>query len=369
LKNLWRALTGNGLLWPGVPLALGSAVLFGASTPAAKYLLAGVGPWTLAGLLYLGSGLGLGLFALARAGLAAAPGEARIGRGDLPWLALVVLSGGVLAPVMLMLGLSQISASSASLLLNLEGLATMGIAWLAFHEHLDRRIFLGAMAILLGAALLRFQAEAGPAKLAQGATWGVLAIAGACVCWGIDNNLTRKLSFSDPVHLTLTKGLVAGLVNLLLARASGALWPPAATLGEALLVGLLGYGVSLVMFTHALRYLGTARTAAYFSTAPFIGSLLAITLLHEPAHWQFWVAALLMASGVAVHLIESHEHEHEHDPAEHTHRHRHDIHHQHSHGPDDPPGEPHVHAHRHAALKHTHAHLPDAHHRHRHPAR
>jgi len=350
-----------------VPLALAAALLFGASTPAAKLLLAhgtndGIDPWMLAGLLYLGSGAGLGLFALGRAGLGVKPTEAGIGRRDLPWLALVVLAGGVAAPVLLMVGLSQVSASSASLLLNLEGLATMAIAWLVFHEQLDRRIFAGAMAILLGAALLRFQGGT------ESVGWGGLAIAGACVCWAIDNNLTRKLSFSDPVHLTLTKGLAAGLVNLALARLAGAAWPPLVAAAAALLVGFLGYGVSLVLFTHALRHLGTARTAAYFSTAPFIGSLLAILLLHEPAHWQFWIAALLMGSGAVVHLIEQHEHEHLHDPITHAHRHRHDIHHQHTHGPDDPPGEPHVHAHRHEEMQHSHPHLPDIHHRHRHRA-
>jgi drug/metabolite transporter (DMT)-like permease len=349
------------LIWPGVPLALAAAILFGASTPAAKVLLGGVDPWLLAGLLYLGSGLGLGLFALGRAGLGLEQGEARIGARDLPWLALVVLAGGVAAPVLLMVGLTQVSAASASLLLNLEGLATMGIAWLAFHEHLDRRIFLGAMAILLGAALLRFQSGA------QSWGWGTLAIVAACVCWGIDNNLTRKLSFSDPVHLTLTKGLAAGLVNLVLARfVAHAAWPEARVVAASLLVGLLGYGVSLVLFTHALRHLGTARTAAYFSTAPFIGGVLAILLLHEPAQWQFWLAAVLMGSGVAVHLIERHEHGHIHDATTHTHRHRHDLHHQHAHGPNDPPGEPHVHEHEHEALEHSHPHLPDAHHRHRH---
>ena len=357
----------SSLIWPGVPLALGAAVLFGASTPAAKVLLdhssaGGIDPWMLAGLLYLGSGCGLGLFALGRLALGTPRGEARIGARDLPWLGLVVLSGGVAAPVLLMVGLSQVSASSASLLLNLEGLATMAIAWLAFHEHLDRRIFAGAMAILLGAALLRFQGGA------QSIGWGGLAIVGACVCWGIDNNFTRKLSFSDPVHLTLTKGLVAGLVNLALARLAGAAWPGAVLAAEAMLVGLLGYGVSLVMFTHALRHLGTARTAAYFSTAPFIGSLLAILVLHEPAHWQFWVAALLMGSGVAAHLIEQHEHKHMHEATTHTHRHTHDLHHQHTHGPNDPGGEPHVHEHLHETMEHSHAHLPDTHHRHRHVA-
>ena len=320
----------------------------------------------LAGLLYLGSGLGLGAFALVRALSGAQPAEASIAPRDLPWLGAVVFAGGVVAPVLLMLGLTHMPAASASLLLNLEGLATLGIAWLAFHEPVDPRVFLGAMAILAGAALLRFQGGAiGPGPIAP--EWGGFAIAGACLCWGIDNNLTRKLSLADPVQLTLIKGLAAGIANLALARSlPGAAWPPAATIALALLVGLLGYGVSLVLFTYALRSLGTARTAAYFATAPFIGSLLAIGLLHEPAGWPFWAAAALMAAGVAVHLLEHHEHPHTHQPMLHTHRHRHDAHHQHSHGPDDPIGEPHVHAHQHEPLEHSHPHLPDLHHRHRH---
>jgi drug/metabolite transporter (DMT)-like permease len=353
------------LIWPGVPLALLAAVLFGASTPAAKILLGGIDSWMLAGLLYLGSGLGLGLFELTRRALGRPQAEAHIGARDLPWLAAVVISGGVAAPVLLMVGLSHSSAAGASLLLNLEGLATMLIAWLFFHEHVDRRILAGALAILLGAALLRWQGAA-PSGVESVPTLGLLGIAGACLGWGIDNNLTRKLSFSDPVHLTLIKGLVAGSVNLGLARLAGAGWPDAAHVLGALLVGLLGYGVSLVCFTLALRHLGTARSAAYFSTAPFIGSLIAVGLLHEPAPGFFWLAAALMGFGVAMHLIESHAHEHVHEPVFHTHRHRHDAHHQHAHGPDDPPGEPHVHAHQHGPLKHSHPHMPDLHHRHRH---
>ncbi len=350
----------TSLIWPGVPLALASAVLFGASTPAAKLLLGSISPWMLAGLLYLGSGLGLGLFALIRHFTQEHPPEASLTRRDLPWLAAVIGAGGIAAPVLLMIGLSQVAAASASLLLNLEGLATMAIAWLAFHEPLDRRLFAGAVAILLGAALLKFQSGA------QHFGVGSLAIAGACLCWGIDNNLTRKLSFSDPVHLTSIKGFVAGLTNLTLALLTHPAIPPIpATLG-ALVTGLLGYGVSLVLFTLALRHLGTARSAAYFSTAPFIGSIIAVAVLHDPVSAGFWAAALLMAGGVAIHLLESHEHEHEHLEQNHSHRHVHDAHHRHGHSPLDPPGEPHTHAHDHAHMVHAHAHMPDLHHRHRH---
>lgn len=341
--------------WPGAPLALASAVLFGASTPIAKLLLGGVSPWMLAGLLYLGSGLGL---AMLHVGWRRA--EAPLRRSDLPWLAGVVLAGGVIGPGLLLAGLSLTAASTASLLLNLEGIATMAIAWLWFRENVDRRILSGAVAILSGALLLSWQG--GP----EGLGWGAVAIAGACLAWGVDNNLTRKLSAADPVQIAMTKGLVAGATNLALATAAGAPWPTlSATIGAGV-VGFLGYGVSLVLFVLGLRYLGTARTSAYFSTAPFIGAVLSIVLIGEAVTAQLVLAAALMGVGLYFHLVERHEHEHLHEEMEHEHRHVHDEHHQHAHGPADPPGEPHTHRHRHARLRHSHPHYPDLHHRHEH---
>ena len=346
---------------PGVLLAIASAALFGASTPFAKLLLGGgVSPWLLAGLLYLGSGLGLTLVHLARGALAVPAAEAPLRRADLPWLALVVLSGGVIGPLLLMVGLQTTAASTSALLLNLEGLATMAIAWMVFRENVDRRLLLGAAAILAGAVILSWQG--GPTGLGLGA----LAIAGACLAWGIDNNLTRKLSAADPVQIALIKGLVAGAVNLSLALALGARMPPLTTILAAGLIGLLGYGVSLVMFVLALRHLGAARTGAYFSTAPFIGAGLAIAMFGEPITMQLVAASALMLVGVALHLMEAHEHPHSHEALDHEHRHTHDDHHQHEHAANDPPGEPHSHPHRHTPLTHTHAHYPDLHHRHGH---
>ena len=350
------ALTG-----PGAPMALASAALFGASTPFAKLLLGVVDPWLLAGLLYLGSGMGLALVQLARRPLGVGATEAPLRRSDLPWLALVVLAGGVVGPVLLMFGLARTSAANAALLLNLEGLATMAIAWVVFRENVDRRILLGALAILAGAVLLSWRG--GPA----GIGWGALLIAGACVAWGIDNNLTRRLSGADPVQIAMLKGLAAGAVNLGLALARGAILPAPATLLGAGLIGFLGYGVSLTLFVLALRHLGTARTGAYFSTAPFIGGAVAVVLFGEPVTARLLGAALLMAIGVTLHLIERHEHEHVHEEMVHEHAHVHDEHHQHAHAPEDPPGEPHVHVHRHTRLVHRHPHYPDLHHRHGHP--
>jgi drug/metabolite transporter (DMT)-like permease len=348
------------IFWPAAPMALVSAALFGASTPLAKLLLGGVDPWLLAGLLYLGSGLGLGLVHLARGLLGVPAPEAPLRRGDLPWLALVLLAGGVIGPLLLMVGLARTPASSAALLLNLEGLATMAIAWLWYKENVDRRLLIGAAAILAGAMMISWQG--GPAGVGLGA----LAIAGACLAWGVDNNLTRKLSSADPVQIAAIKGLVAGSVNLALAFGRGAHLPVLGAVASAGVVGFFGYGVSLVLFVLALRHLGTARTGAYFSTAPFLGAALSLLLFREPITAPLIAAAVLMAIGIYLHLSERHSHEHLHEAMEHEHNHLHDEHHQHVHTRDDPSSEPHTHVHKHAPMRHKHPHYPDLHHRHGH---
>jgi drug/metabolite transporter (DMT)-like permease len=343
----------------GIPLALLSAILFGASTPFAKLLLGRADPWTMAGLLYLGAGLGLAIVHVARPILGLPAVEAPLRRADLPWLGLVILAGGIGGPLLLMLGLARTDAAGASLLLNLEGLATMGIAWVVFRENVDRRLLFGACAILAGAALLSWHGDAG-------LHWGALFIAGACLCWGIDNNLTRRLSSADPVQIAMIKGLVAGTINLSLALADGAALPPPGTLLTAGVVGFLGYGVSLALFVLGLRHLGTARTGAYFSLAPFVGAGLAVPMLGEPLSAVLIGAGCLMGLGLWLHLSERHEHEHVHEVLEHEHRHRHDAHHQHDHGPEIDPDQAHSHWHRHRPMAHRHPHYPDLHHRHRH---
>jgi drug/metabolite transporter (DMT)-like permease len=345
-------------LWPGVPLALASAVLFGASAPFAKLLLGSVDPQLLAGLFYLGAGIGLAAVHLSRAALRIEAPEAPLRRADTPWLAAVVLFGGIAGPLLLMLGLARTSAASGSLLLNLEGLATMSIAWLVFRENVDRRLLVGAAAILAGAAALSWQGDGVHLDA------GGLFIALACLAWGIDNNLTRKLSSADPVLIALIKGLAAGSVNLLVALMRGATLPPVGTVGSAALVGFLGVGVSLVLFVLALRHLGSARTGAYFSLAPFIGALVALVLLREPVTPQLVAAASLMGLGLWLHLTERHEHMHVHEAMGHEHGHVHDAHHQHAH--DGPVTEPHSHWHQHEPMRHKHVHYPDLHHRHGH---
>lgn len=345
-------------LWPGVPLALGSAVLFGASAPFSKLLLGAIDPWLLAGVLYLGAGTGLAIVHLGRAAVGLESPEAPLRRADLPWLAAVVLFGGMVGPVLLMFGLSMTSAASGSLLLNLEGLATMGIAWLVFRENVDRRLLLGAAAILVGAMLLSWRGEGARLDI------GGLLIAGACLAWGIDNNLTRKLSSADPVQIAMIKGLAAGTTNLVLALLLGAQLPAIGVLAGGAVVGFFGIGVSLVLFMLGLRHLGTARTGAYFSLAPFIGAVASLVMFREALTLQLASAAVLMGIGLWLHLTERHEHGHDHDALEHEHAHVHDEHHQHAH--DGPVAEPHSHWHRHAPMRHKHPHYPDLHHRHSH---
>jgi len=348
----------HSVLWPGVPMALASAILFGATTPFAKLLLGEIEPQLLAGLLYLGAGVGLAAFHFGRAGLGIPAPEAPLRLADVPWLAAVVLFGGVAGPLLLMLGLARTEAASGSLLLNLEGLCTMGIAWLAFRENVDRQLLLGAFAILAGAAVLSWRGRGIELDI------GAALIAAACLAWGIDNNLTRKLSSADPVLTAMIKGLVAGTVNAALAILSGASLPWTWITAAAATLGFFGVGVSLVLFVLALRHLGAARAGAYFSLAPFIGAVLAIGLLHDALTFNLALAGLLMGFGLWMHLVERHDHEHEHEAFSHEHSHRHDRHHQHAH--EGPMTEPHSHWHRHAPLRHTHPHYPDLHHRHRH---
>jgi drug/metabolite transporter (DMT)-like permease len=342
-----------------VLLALLSAALFGVSTPAAKLLLGTIDPAILAGLLYCGAGLGVAAVRRAGwfAGGQAAPSEAALARKDVPNLAGAIIAGGIVGPVLLMAGLQRTDASAASLLLTLEGVITALMAWFIFHENFDRRIALGMAYIVGGAVTLSWSGQPRPEPSGR---WQ----SSAHVSRGDGQQSDAQVSgrpapnrrtegdrrSCKPRARSLAGGQVPGLVAALLAA----------------VVGFLGYGVSLVLFVYALRHLGTARTGAYFSTAPFLGAIAALALLHEPLTVQLLVAGLLMAAGVWLHLTEHHEHEHTHEPTEHTHPHVHDEHHQHVHTADDPPGEPHTHAHRHEPLKHRHPHVPDMHHVHKH---
>lgn len=343
--------------------ALAAAMLFGASTPAAKLLIGEVAPVLLAGLLYLGSGVGLAIV-LALQRTTAARGRTHaapvIPRGDWPWLAGAVVVGGIAGPALLMLGLARTDAATASLLLNVEGVLTAVIAWIVFRENADRQVVLGMLAIVAGGVLLSWEPGGGSPSVGAGL---VLA---ACLCWAIDNNLTRKVSTNDAVVVACIKGLVAGLGNTVLALSAGAVMPSPGVASWAAVVGFLGYGVSLALFVVGLRTLGTARAGAYFSVAPLFGVIVSFALWPAAPGATFWVAAALMAAGVWLHLRERHEHLHTHESLAHSHRHWHDEHHRHAHEPGEMAVEPHTHPHRHDVLTHRHPHYPDVHHRHRH---
>ena len=379
-----------------VAFALLAAALFGASTPLAKLLVGEISPFALASLLYLGSGLGLGLMRLRRDRGWRASG---LTAGEWPWLLGAIGFGGVIAPVALMYGLSQTSAANASLLLNLETVLTAVIAWLVFRENADRRIVLGMLSIVLGGLLLSWPgmtSVSGATGIGAGAVGGfgtaalggfdqgAAAIALACLCWAIDNNLTRKISANDALFIAGCKGVIAGLVNGLIAWRLGAVLPSATFILSAGALGFVCYGIGLVLFVLALRGLGAARTGAYFSTAPFVGAAIALLMPGEPVPHAFWMAAALMSVGVWLHLTEHHEHEHQHEMLEHEHSHQHDEHHQHEHD-DGHAGQQareqtgggeyvssgdsdktHLHWHSHPQSVHRHAHAPDIHHQHGH---
>lgn len=344
----------------GALCGLSAAALFGLSAPLAKLLLPHVGVLPLASLLYLGAGLGLVAWGLLPRSHAAAH-EPALRRSDVPPLVAIVALGGVIGPILMLVGLARVSAVAGALLLNLEGPLTIVLALLLFGEHLGLRGAIAAALVFAGAATLAFA----PGEL-RADPLGVVCLAGACASWGVDNNLTQRLSLRDPVALARIKTLGAGVCSGAIALATSAAWPEPAAAALALAVGSVCYGASLVFDTYALRLLGAAREAAFFATAPFVGAIAAVPLLGETPRASQVIAALLMAGGVAVLLRERHAHTHGHEALEHEHSHVHDAHHQHAHDESVPTQEPHSHPHRHASLVHDHPHVSDLHHRHSH---
>ena len=354
-------------LQPGIAAALGSAVLFGAGAPLAKWLLDALSPWMLAGLLYLGSGLGLACYRFIKTGREQVLWP-RLNTGEWKWLVAAIICGGGVAPVLLMWGLSEMPASRVSLLLNAEAVLTAVLAWLVFKENFDKRIALGMGAIVAGAVLLSWPSHEATAGVSGTALfWPILAVFLACLFWALDNNFTRKVALADASWIACVKGLSAGASNLILAFALGAVLPAGITVAVAMAVGLFAYGVSLTLFVVALRHLGTARAGAYFSTAPFVGAALSVIFLGDSVSWQLLLASAMMAVGIWLHLTEHHAHLHQHVPMVHVHEHSHaepDEHHAHGHSPAF--AGSHSHGHTHEALSHSHAHYPDSHHRHEH---
>ena len=352
-------------LYPAVQ-ALLAAVLFGASAPLSKLLLGEVQPVPLAAFLYLGSGVGAFLMLLFQGLRNRGPAvEARLSRGDLPWLAGALLAGGIGAPIILLLGLERTPASTASLLLNFEGVATTLIAITFFKESIDRRITWAIGLVTLASIVLTW----------TGGNWGItlgaLGVIGACFLWGLDNNFTRHISAKNPLVIVGIKGLGAGTFSLVLCLLIRQPLPALNIALLAMLLGSISYGISIQLFIVALRSLGAARTSTLFGIAPFVGVILSLILLREKPQILFWAAVPVMVAGAWLMLTEKHAHFHIHEPMVHDHRHSHpDEHHTH----DSHEGTPlvngsHAHEHRHERLEHEHAHSPDLHHRHEHEAK
>jgi drug/metabolite transporter (DMT)-like permease len=341
----------------GYLVGLTAALLFGVSAPASKLILEDLGPQLLAGLLYLGAFLAVAPFVR----LGPARREARLQRADVPRLAGLVVSGGIVAPVLLMLGLERVSGITGSLLLNLEGPFTLLLGVVVLREFLGRRSWTGAGVVFAGSALLTVQGSSGTVDVV-----GIALVVTACVGWAVDNNLTQQLTLRDPFQIVAVKTGIAAAVNISLAVVRGEPGASAGLIAAALVLGAFAYGISILLDAYALRALGAAREAAMFATAPFAGALLAIPLLDESWSGTDVAAAVLMAVGVVLVITDRHEHLHAHDALEHEHRHVHDEHHQHDHPPGVDPAEPHSHPHRHEPLVHAHPHVSDVHHRHSH---
>lgn len=338
----------------GIALGLLAAALFGASIPLTKWLAGASDPLVLAGFLYIGAGTAL---LAVRATRSAA--EAPLRRKDAPLLAAIVLSGAIVGPVLLVVGLRRLPGVSGALLLNLEAPLTAVLAVTAFREHLSGRGWAAVALLAAGAAAL----AAAPGALRIDGL-GEAALAAACAAWALDTNLTQQLSIRDPVALVRFKGLVGGACTLVIGLAVGGALPETRVVLAALAIGAIGYGVSVVLHVHAMRALGAARQSALFATAPFAAAVLSVPLLGERLAARDAVAAALMAGGILLLLREQHEHAHVHEAVEHEHLHVHDEHHRHSH--EEGEVEPHSHPHAHERMEHAHPHASDVHHRHRH---
>jgi drug/metabolite transporter (DMT)-like permease len=334
-----------------------AALAFGLSAPLAKRLLDVVSPLYLAGILYLGAGIFLGL---TRRFWRNRPAAGRPLAGRDRWiLAGVVLAGGVLAPPLLLWGLERSSASTTALLLNLEVVFTVLLAGIVFNEHLGAQVAIAALVMAAGGVVLG--STPGDRTIAAGAA----AVTGACLLWALDNNLTRLIAEGDPLLIVEVKGLAAGVVNVLLALATGKTAPSPGTIAFGLGLGAVSYGISLVLFILAMRELGAARAGAYFATAPFFGAAGGLVLLGESPTVGLLVAAALMALATWLLVHERHGHRHHHPVGTHAHVHVHDEHHQHEHEGWEGP-EPHSHPHGTGPIEHEHPHTPDIHHDHGH---
>lgn len=346
---------------------LGSAVLFGCSAPLISTITGSGSALIIAGLLYGGAALALLTMRMVRGTQAETP----VSRNDWPALGGLTLLGGVVGPLALVHGLARLPAASSSLLLNLEAVFTLVIAVLLGREHLGRRGMVAALCTVAGAVVL----SDGSLQGANAAGSALIAL--ATLAWGIDNNISQRLSLRDPIQIATIKAAGAALPMLALALGLGHRFPSLPIALGVLGIGAFGYGISIWLDLLALRDLGAAREAVLFSTAPFVGALFSLAVLRESFTPQLLVAAGLMAGGVVLLLREQHSHWHRHNAQVHAHRHRHDPqgsdpHHEHRHTAAEMAALPmdrpfwHAHEHRHEEIEHAHPHVSDAHHRHQH---
>jgi len=335
--------------------ALLAALFFGASAPISKLLLGDVPPILMAAFLYIGSGAGISLVKFSQK-LTSHQKEAGIRRPDVIWLAGAIISGGILAPIFLMISLIHTPASTASLLLNFEGVGTTLIALLFFDESISRRALTAIFIITLASIFLSTDFKSG-----FGFSLGALGVMAACVLWGVDNNFTRNISAKDPLMIVAWKGLIAGTFSLLLGLFLGQQLPSLPSILSILLLGFISYGLSTMLFIYSMRGLGAARTSALYGTAPLVGVLLSILIFKDPITLLFAVAAVLMVIGAWLLANEEHAHFHIHMPVVHEHRHSHDEFHSH-----EETTITHSHEHEHPQTEHEHGHMPDIHHRHGH---
>ena len=320
-----------------------AAVFYAINVPISKVLLQHVGPTTMAALLYLGAGIGIGMMSLFNK--KDREKAESLTKAELPYIVgMIVLD--IAAPIFLMLGISYGSSANASLLGNFEIVATTVIALILFKEAVTKRLWVAIGLITLSSILLSFEGTD-----SFHFSYGSLLVIMATVCWGLENNCTRELSSKSTYQIVMLKGLCSGLGALVIALIKRESFPGIGYIAIALALGFVAYGLSIFMYVRAQNVLGAAKTSAYYAVNPLIGALLAFVFLSESLSWMYVIALIVMVFGSALVVVDTfirqHDHEHQHTFT-------------HSHG-----GSTHTHTVRHS---HIHKHyLTEEKHRHRHP--
>jgi drug/metabolite transporter (DMT)-like permease len=365
MRRFWLPGPKPGEARRGQIEVIAAALAFAASVPTTKVLLADASPLALSGVLYLSAGVLCAVVAGISRWTESAAASKSVRGTEWLWLGGATLSGAVLAPFLLFLGLRQVSGHVTGLLLNFEAVFTVGLGVVLSGERFGRRGWLGALAVLGGAVLLSLPGEAGASSPTR---WtGIALVVSACALWGLDNNLIQRVSLRDARQITAVKGLAGGTMSLLLAQAFGGFgqWNGARLL-VAVAIGAVSFGLSIALFVRGLRRLGVIQTGMLFALAPGFAAILSWTILHEQIAGRGLAALLVMTAGALLLVLDRHEHRHEHKATVHEHEHTHDGHHLHLHDAAHPAQKPHTHEHRHEATTHAHGHLHDVHHRHRH---